>query len=271
MKATVLVDNEANEGLSGEWGLCVYISYQEKIILLDTGSSKLFLTNAQKLNKSIEKVDAAVLSHAHYDHANGMKAFFESNEKASFYLREGAGENCYHKRKIFRVYIGIPKGITKKYAERIKYASGLYRLYDGVYLLGHSAKGLEKIGQREHMYTKIRGRWAPDDFSHEQSLIFDTSDGLVIFNSCSHGGVINIIEETKAAFPDKKIKALIGGFHIFNKPEEEIRQLASKIRETGIESIYTGHCSKEKGYRILHEELGDMVKQFHAGLEIEFE
>lgn len=43
-----------------------------------------------------------------------------------------------------------------------------------------------------------------DDFHHEQSLVFDTDDGLVILNSCSHGGIDNIVKEVKATFEGKK-------------------------------------------------------------------
>ena len=57
------------------------------------------------------------------------------------------------------------------------------------------------------MYLKEKRRWRPDSFSHEQSLVFDTPDGLVIFNSCSHGGADTIIREVTATFPDKKVKA----------------------------------------------------------------
>ena len=39
MEATVVVDNRGNGILSGEWGLCIYIEYGEKHILLDTGAS----------------------------------------------------------------------------------------------------------------------------------------------------------------------------------------------------------------------------------------
>ena len=49
MKATVLSDNIACGNIGGEWGLCIYIEYQGKKILLDTGSSDLFLKNAEKL------------------------------------------------------------------------------------------------------------------------------------------------------------------------------------------------------------------------------
>ena len=37
MKATVLVDNKACQGCAGEWGLSVYIEYEDKVILLDAG------------------------------------------------------------------------------------------------------------------------------------------------------------------------------------------------------------------------------------------
>ena len=43
MKATVLVDNISCNELAGEWGLSIYIEYRDKKILLDTGTSELFL------------------------------------------------------------------------------------------------------------------------------------------------------------------------------------------------------------------------------------
>lgn len=58
MKATVLVDNIAANGLAGEWGLSIYIGYRDKRILLDTGASDLFLKNAGKMGLSIEDVDS---------------------------------------------------------------------------------------------------------------------------------------------------------------------------------------------------------------------
>ena len=270
MKATVLVDNISNGGLCGEWGLSIYIEYEGKNILLDTGASDLFLKNAKELGKEIEDVDYAVLSHAHYDHSDGMDAFFKHNEKASFYLRKGSKENCYGKKWIFHKYIGLPKGILEKQKERIIFAEGDTSLCQGVSLIPHKTAGLDEIGKENHMYIRTGSGWAADDFSHEQSLVFDTDQGLVIFNSCSHGGAANIIHEIKATYPGKTICALVGGFHIFGKKEAEVRRLAQHIKDTGVKEIYTGHCTGERSFEILKEELWDMVHQLKVGLEMEW-
>ena len=270
MKATVLVDNIPQRDIPGEWGLCIYIEYQGKKILLDTGASDLFVKNAAKLNKELQKVDYAVLSHAHYDHADGMRAFYQNNQRAAFYLQKGSEENCYMKKWIFHKYIGLPKGILEEYRDRIIFAEGDYSLCQGVSLIPHKTAGLSEIGRRNCMYVRSKSGWKPDDFSHEQSLVFETTEGLVIFNSCSHGGADNIINEIKATYPGQKIRALIGGFHICNRPEAEVRALGQRIKETGIEEIYTGHCTGKKAFAILKEELGTAAHQLHVGLEMEF-
>ena len=270
MKATVLVDNISCNELAGEWGLSIYIEYGDKKILLDTGASELFLENAEKMGVSIKEVDYAVLSHAHYDHSNGMKAFFENNDKSKFYLQEGAAENCYFKKWIFHKYIGLPRNILTDYKDRIVYVKEDYELCKGVYLIPHKTEGLRQLGKREKMYQKKSDGWQPDDFSHEQSLVFDTDKGLVIFNSCSHGGAANIIREVADTFAGKKVYGLIGGFHLYNKSEEEIRTLAGKIKETGIAYVCTGHCTKDKAYGILKEQLGGMLHQLHVNLIMEF-
>jgi 7,8-dihydropterin-6-yl-methyl-4-(beta-D-ribofuranosyl)aminobenzene 5'-phosphate synthase len=63
---------------------------------------------------------------------------------------------------------------------------------------------------------------------------------------------------------------LIGGFHIFNKSKTEVRELARRIKMTGIEAIYTGHCTGKRSFDILKEDLGEMVHQLSVGLVMEF-
>ena len=69
MKITVLIENTAPEYLKCEHGLSIYIAYNEKCYLLDTGSSDIFMDNAEVLKTKLENVDAAFLSHGHYQEA----------------------------------------------------------------------------------------------------------------------------------------------------------------------------------------------------------
>ena len=109
MKIKILIDNisGAEKQLKGEWGLCVYTEFNGKRILLDTGASAQFAKNAAIMGIDISKIDAGVLSHAHYDHADGMQEFFDKNDHAKFYLRDAARENCYHTHKFLKFLIRL--------------------------------------------------------------------------------------------------------------------------------------------------------------------
>lgn len=270
MKVTVLIDNISDNALIPEWGLSFYIEYENQKILLDTGSSDKFAKNAKTLGVALETIEYAVLSHAHYDHSNGFDVFFNANHEAKCYLRSGIKENCYSKRKVFKHYIGIKKGILNKYQKRFVFVDGDFELLPGVMLIPHKTVGLDQIGLRCGLYTKNKFHYQPDDFSHEQSLVFETEKGLVVFNSCSHGGAENIIQEIRSTYQDKKIFALIGGLHLYKRSEEEIRGIAKQIKNLGIEKIYTGHCTGNRAFALLKENLGDQVEQIKTGMVLEF-
>ena len=270
MKATVLVDNISANGVCGEWGLCVYIEYNGKNILLDAGSSELFLDNAKKLGVDLKKVDYGVLSHAHYDHANGIPAFLDMNKKARFYISKNCETNCFNFVKVRHHYIGVPKNLLTDYKKRLVPVDGITELSQGVWVVPHSTKGLEAVGEKSRMYKRYGRNYIPDDFSHEQSLVFETENGLVIFNSCSHSGPEVIVDEVKKAFPKKKIAAYIGGLHLFRRSNEDVIEVADKIKKTGIKKIYTGHCTGDRPYNILKEQLGNKVEHLESGLVMVF-
>ncbi len=269
MKATVLIDNISKNNLKKQWGLCFYIEHENKKILLDTGSSDTFFKNAEMLNINLSSVDFAVLSHAHYDHSNGFGAFFSENKNAKLYLSNKCEENCYGKRWIFSKYIGIKKGLMEKHKDRLTTVNGFYKIDDDIFLAPHNTENLCELGKKSGIYIKKGRKLIPDDFCHEQSLIIKTEKGLVIFNSCSHGGADNIIKETAELFPNENIYALIGGFHLYRSDEKDVYELAKRIKETGIEKIYTGHCTGDKAFKILKDELGENATQLYSGLVIE--
>ena len=72
MKAKVLVDNITKNQWRAEWGLSIYIEYNGHRILLDTGTTEAFAENADQMGVRLEDVEFGVLSHAHYDHSDGL-------------------------------------------------------------------------------------------------------------------------------------------------------------------------------------------------------
>lgn len=279
MRIVAVIENKGDGSLAVEHGLAVYIEYRGKKYLLDSGSSDKFLKNAEKLGLDLKTVDKGILSHAHYDHSGGYEDFFKENTTAQIYVRKAGMEPCYEKFGFLRKYIGIPKATLKTYGHRFQYIEGDYALDDGVWLIPHKTENLKVRGKKMHMARKVQGKVVDDDFAHEQSLVFECAEGLVILNSCSHGGVDNILEEVKKTFPNKPLLAMIGGFHLIGlggtktmagKPEE-IKNLARRIEQTGVKEVYTGHCTGEPAFKLLKEELGEKLHYFKTGTILEFE
>lgn len=92
----------------------------------------------------------------------------------------------------------------------------------------------------------------------------------MIFNSCCHAGADVIVRETQEAFPGQTIRALVGGFHLFETPDADIYALGRRLAESGVEEIVTGHCTGERGFQILKEVLGARAKQLRTGLVLNF-
>ena len=202
MKATVLVDSTRAGNMKAEWGLSIFVEYNRKKILIDTGASSNFLKNAQMCGISIKDVDAGILSHAHYDHANGLETFFSENSTAKFYLLKTCKENCYSSRRFHNRYIGIKKGILEKYKDRFEFIDSTYTLTDGVTLIPHDFGNLPSQTEKLRKFGHIKGTllvkngkdWQLDNFNHEQTTVFETDKGLIVFTSCAHNGIVNTIE-----------------------------------------------------------------------------
>ncbi len=269
MHITVLTDNNGTELLPGEWGLSILIEHEGLRILLDAGASDQFLKNAAALGKDLSNLDFAVLSHAHYDHADGFVPLLRENPALKLFVRDCAGASCFAVKENGLEYIGVDPALVGELESRLTRVDGDYRLAEGVWLIPHKAPHRERIGARERMYINSCCILIPDDFSHEQSLVFETEKGLCIFNSCSHAGAAEIVEEVRETFPGRPVYAYAGGFHLYDKTPEEVEAFAGRLEACGMERILTGHCTGDDAFAVLRARLGDRVVRFRAGLETE--
>lgn len=278
MKVTVLMENTALEGcgLVPEHGLSLYIEYRGHKLLLDAGSSGRFAENAQALGVDLAGVETAVLSHGHYDHADGLRRFFQINSRAKVYTRPGAAGPYLAKDPAGYRYIGIHRDVQE--AGRLVEAEGLFPLLEGAWLVPEPRHDPDFAGQAADLLVK-RGEddFVPDDYRHEQSLVLEGQRGLVVFNSCSHGGIVNIVRGVLEQLPGKRIFAVVGGFHMFGKGEsgmncapEYVFRVAAALKELGVEEIYTGHCTGEPALNLLKERFGPGCHALATGQVLDF-
>lgn len=265
LKMTVLSDNIADPPLTAEWGLSILLEADGRQILLDTGGGTAFASNALALGMDLSAVDVGVLSHAHYDHADGLEAFFELNSRASFLIRQGFGENCFGRKEGGMTYIGVRRGLMKAWASRITPVSGVYEISPDVLLVPHRTKDYSAIALRGGLYVERAGNYLPDDFAHEQSLLIQTPQGAVIFNSCSHTGPENILRDVEELAGRTEVCAYVGGLHLFMLTDEELHAVCRQLKESSVRRFFTGHCTGDHAFEVLREELGDRICQFRAG------
>ena len=143
MKIVVLIENTAPEGscLAAEHGLSFYVEHRGKAILLDAGASGAFADNAAALGVGLERVDAAVLSHGHYDHAGGLGRFFACNGRAKVYARPSAGGAYFSTSMGEPRFIGVSRELWEGQRDRFETPEGLFQLFDGVWLVPETVHG----------------------------------------------------------------------------------------------------------------------------------
>lgn len=250
LRVTVLIENSAPEGLLREHGLSFYLEYRGRRFLLDAGESGAFLVNAERLGVDLSRVEKAALSHGHYDHADGLAAFFAANRTASVYARPRITDAEYHGQE----FIGVNPGLLQRHGKRFDLADGPRELSPGLHLV-------------------------PDEIPHEQSLIAETEEGLVVFNSCCHAGAGHIVRALKERFPGKPVRALLGGFHLMGSDGPKSLGAAPGIvknlgdwllDELEVGTLYTGHCTGAPAFALLKEGHPDRVAPLHTGLVLEF-
>ena len=173
----VIFDNKSlRPELEPGWGFACVVYLPDKTILFDTGADGGILTeNMQKLNVNPEEIEAVVLSHAHWDHANGLGNFLAANSRVTVYLPKSFPDNY--------------KGSIKEAGARVEEISGGRMLFERVYTTG-----------------EMQGIIA------EQALAIITSRGLVVITGCAHPGIVSIVRKAKE-LTGENVYMVLGGFH----------------------------------------------------------
>jgi len=226
---TVIYDNySSSEQCSGDWGFSCLIEGLEKTILFDTGTKpEIFKKNLGNLGIEIGDIDLLVISHNHGDHAGGLPIILEQRTDLPLYI-PGSVEGSFLSR--FNLF----QGLTIPVNEPVEICGGVF-----------------STGE---MGGRIK----------EQSLIIDTSKGLVILTGCSHQGAENIVEKA-SEISDKQIYMVFGGFHLLNHSSEQVEDIIDIFLKHGVQKCGATHCTGEEATMIFKEVYGNDFVPIGAG------
>lgn len=266
MRITALMDNKltGRKDLMCEHGLSLLVSSGGKSLLFDCGSSEKTLYNAQKLGVELGKLDAVVLSHAHYDHAGGFRFLAERYPVARLFIGPGffeekyaVSDNCYRSLaagfdRTFLAERGIAHTVVEGAAEilpGIHAISGFLRI-----------EPMETIPERFVRLTEAG--LVIDDFRDELCLALETGEGVVLLVGCAHPGIINMVRHVGALL-GKPVRAVLGGTHLSEADPARIRYTVDALEEMGVKLLGLSHCSGDSAESLIRQREG--ITACHLG------
>ncbi|CNI96538.1 MBL fold metallo-hydrolase [Yersinia vastinensis] len=254
MQLTVLVDNNTliDKYLTAEPGVCYHLRIDGKTFLFDTGYSDVFLHNAAILGIDVSKIDSVIISHGHNDHTWGLTHLAQyldrinhpSTKKIKLVAHPNAFQPKYHEDK--SIGANLPADSYPTFFERVN-QKGVYHLTDNLLFLGEIERNNNFEGRYPIGKTVDCCGHEIDDFVLDDSAIVYTSPtGIVIITGCSHSGICNIVDYAIKITGDKRVRAVIGGFHLLNTETSILNRTSHYFQQLNAEALYPCHCTDLK-------------------------
>jgi len=256
LKVTILSTMLSDRNL-GEWGFAALVEADGHRILVDTGARpETVLTNVQELHLDLSDVREVILTHNHSDHVGGLltlrREFMKKNPAALSIVHVGKG--IFYSRpedgKEDNTMIGIRKEYEATGGKIVEHDAPA-ELFPGAWLSGPVPRQYPERNWSVVGKVQTPSGLVEDNIPEDQSLVLNTSKGLVVISGCGHAGVVNTLTFAEKEFPNTPVYALLGGFHLFSATNEHLDWTADKLKEFKVSYLIGAHCTGiEAVYRI---------------------
>jgi 7,8-dihydropterin-6-yl-methyl-4-(beta-D-ribofuranosyl)aminobenzene 5'-phosphate synthase len=279
VKLTVLVDNNTliDRYFYGEPGVSYFIEDEGKRILFDVGYSDVFIRNAQKMNINLLDIDFMVLSHGHLDHTWGLNPLIRLYTEAII-------EEIDHKKPtliahpltlLTKALNGLEEIGSTISEEKLSKHFQIKLSQEPVWLTKRLVF-LGEIGRENDFEAKkpigkvVKDDLEEDDYLMDDSvLVYRSLRGLVIITGCSHAGICNIVEYAKEICEDDRIVDIVGGLHLLNPPEEQLRGTLEYMKALQPTEVHACHCTDLDSKIALSKIVN--LKEVGVGLVLEYQ
>ncbi len=265
---TLLVNNQATEGLLAEHGLAVWIESAGRRLLFDTGQGSALGSNAETLGVDLRTTDTLVLSHGHYDHTGGVPRVVEQAPSVQVYAHPSATTQRYSIRKGSTKSIAMPgptrlalEGLS---SERVHWLTEPLELMHGLGIASHIPRFTEYEDAGGPFFTDDAGAH-PDPIDDDLALWIATNRGLVVVVGCSHAGLINTLQHALRSSGEPKLHAVLGGFHLAEASEARLDRTMSALAAFAPDIIVPCHCTGDAAVERLRRTFGERSVPGTAG------
>jgi len=263
-RVTILYDafGDSKE-LVKDWGFSALVEHDGKRILFDSGNNaEIFEHNVKALGVDLTKIDFAVISHRHSDHATGVKYLLKVNPTVTIYV-PADGSNGFGGMPVPAAYFRPDADLPGK----MRYFGGTSpehlnfgKLYDtGNFVLVNK---LTEVAPGIFVVPTVSQKKGMLELP-ELTLAIKRPNGLLLVDGCSHSGIEAILEAASAIDPRTEI--VFGGLHLVTTPVEEIDALVVNLQtKWKVQRIAPGHCTGEPAFARLQKAYGE--RYVYAGL-----
>jgi 7,8-dihydropterin-6-yl-methyl-4-(beta-D-ribofuranosyl)aminobenzene 5'-phosphate synthase len=114
------------------------------------------------------------------------------------------------------------------------------------------------------------GAHRPDPIDDDLALWIDTPTGLVVCVGCAHAGLVNTLVQVQRLTGGRRVRAVIGGFHLVNADQERLDRTIEALRTLAPDEIMPCHCTGEAAIRTLVAAFGERCGPGAAGMRRTF-
>ncbi|MBO7298067.1 MAG: MBL fold metallo-hydrolase, partial [Clostridia bacterium] len=222
MKITAVIENKSRkEGILAQYGLSLFVQTKNGNILVDAGSNHSAFVNFTALGFSVEEINAIVVSHNHFDHIGGLRYFLDETS-VPVYASNEVNTVLYTKRWYTRRKQVSDNAVVEDNLSRFKFVNDCEEIFKDVFVCRLKNPNREFVCRDKKLRQLLGGKIVSDCFAHEVYLAVVEDKKVKILSSCSHNGIVNILEDAKTRFPEYKISAFVGGLHLRGKNSQKL-------------------------------------------------
>lgn len=240
----ILVEDQAKMGFRdkmflAQHGFSVFIEAGVKV-LFDAGPSDILLHNAELLGVDLNTVDYVVLSHGHWDHADGISALPDLPMKRKLLAHPEVFRDRHRTSGEFNGMAMTKEAATAKF--ELVLSRQPVEIGEGVYFLGEVPRRNDFEAKQTSFTYFDQGQAHPDFLPDDTAIAVKTTKGLAIITGCSHAGICNIVEHARQVCKEPHVHLVLGGFHLLGNSLQLDRTIAC-FRENRVDRLCPMHCT----------------------------